>query len=195
MNALAVIVNLFFPGIGLVLVGKRLAGIVFAVVFCLAVDGVLLSPILIGGKAAGAFVLAFAILAATVWLWSLVRLVLHVVFLRSPYLLEHKDTLFRTGMEYYLKNQLDEAKGAFTQLLALDGADADADIDTCAFVDGGEVWGLRTPRWKYMRWRDDPEMLYRIDRDPGENEEPHHEIATSRRLHAAFPPPTRSRGP
>jgi len=128
MNALAVIVNLIFPGIGLVLVGKRLAGFAFAAVFCLAVDGVVLSPILIGGKAAGDFVLAFAVLAGGMWLWSRVRLVLHVVFLRSPSLLEHKDDLFRTGMEHYLKDQLAEAKGAFTQLLALDGGDADAHL-------------------------------------------------------------------
>jgi tetratricopeptide (TPR) repeat protein len=128
MNALAVIVNLILPGIGLVLVGKRLAGVVFAVVFWLAVDGMVLSLILIGGRAAGDFVLAFLFLAVSVWIWSLVRLVLHVVFLRSPSLLEHKDTLFRTGMEHYLKNQLAEAKSAFTQLLALDGADADAHL-------------------------------------------------------------------
>jgi tetratricopeptide (TPR) repeat protein len=128
MNALAVLANLVFPGIGLVLVGRRLAGLLFAVTFCVAVDGILLSPLLIGGKPAAGFVQASALLAATVWLWSLVRLALRLRYLRSPAFLEHKEQAFKEGIELYLKDRLPEARDAFTRVLALDSTDADAQL-------------------------------------------------------------------
>jgi tetratricopeptide (TPR) repeat protein len=128
MNALAVIVNLVFPGIGLILVGQKRAGILFAFLFCLAVDGVLLSPPLIGGRACRGFVQAFAFLAVVLWLWSLIRLLTHVRFLSGPAFVEQKEALFRQGMELYLKNRLVEAKEAFVRLLAMDAEDADGHL-------------------------------------------------------------------
>ena len=73
MNALAFLVNLVFPGIGLILVGRRRAGVLFALLFCLAADGIVLSPILVFGPA-DRFVQTFAALAAGVWLWAQIRL-------------------------------------------------------------------------------------------------------------------------
>ena len=127
MHVLAVIANLLFPGTGLILVGRRRVGVVFALAFTAAVDAMFLS-LLIGGRTCRTFVRTFACLAAVLWIWSLIRLALTIRFQRSPGFLEQKENLFRDGIQHYLRNELAQARDAFTHLLQLDGDDADAHL-------------------------------------------------------------------
>jgi hypothetical protein len=126
MHVFALILSLFFPGLGLVLLSRYLKGLLifFSVIILVDLSFVIL-PFIWGWQDSAQVRTSVGILVAAIYLYNLWNIFNIVYYRKRKSLQKKKEALLKAGIKYYLQNDLYGARKELKKALKLDNDDID----------------------------------------------------------------------